>query len=157
MKSTSSRRCNLLLSLAITLLALMLTHTPTSVVVGFSVNTMTIHGSNSRMIRTFRSMNTVVVLKDTKREEDTVVTSSSTGADEATKISLEEKMKNWEASDEEIKAATLGGVVPERADGFDVGLYIAFPFMVIGCLLFLAFPLLVGNIDVSSVGPPPTS
>eukprot|EP00584_Thalassiosira_punctigera_P003660 CAMPEP_0172536284 /NCGR_PEP_ID=MMETSP1067-20121228/8078_1 /TAXON_ID=265564 ORGANISM="Thalassiosira punctigera, Strain Tpunct2005C2" /NCGR_SAMPLE_ID=MMETSP1067 /ASSEMBLY_ACC=CAM_ASM_000444 /LENGTH=131 /DNA_ID=CAMNT_0013321327 /DNA_START=9 /DNA_END=404 /DNA_ORIENTATION=- len=82
-----------------------------------------------------------------------------------TATSLEEKMKSWEASDEEIRAATLGGVVPgtsiggggERTDAFDVGLYIAFPFMVISCLAFVFFPLLVGNIDVTSVGPPPTS
>jgi len=72
-------------------------------------------------------------------------------------------MKSWEASDEEIRAATLGGVIPggksggDRTDGFDIGLYIAFPFMVIGCLIFAFFPLIVGNIDVTSVGPPPTS
>ena len=76
---------------------------------------------------------------------------------EATRLSLEEKMAKWEATEEEIKAATLGGVVPKRADSFDVGLYVAFPFMVIGCFLFLAFPFLADKIDVSSVGPPPTS
>jgi len=83
---------------------------------------------------------------------------------ETTKKSLEEKMKNWEATEEELRAATLGGVVPQkredgggRTDSFDVGLYVAFPFMIIGCLLFLAFPFLVNNIDVSTVGPPPTS
>ena len=74
-------------------------------------------------------------------------------------------MKSWEASEEEIKAATLGGVVPGsmsgggdgRSDAFDIGLYIAFPIMVIGCLIFAFFPLIVSNIDVTSVGPPPTS
>eukprot|EP00578_Thalassiosira_sp_NH16_P015004 CAMPEP_0181111506 /NCGR_PEP_ID=MMETSP1071-20121207/19311_1 /TAXON_ID=35127 /ORGANISM="Thalassiosira sp., Strain NH16" /LENGTH=134 /DNA_ID=CAMNT_0023195403 /DNA_START=136 /DNA_END=540 /DNA_ORIENTATION=+ len=77
--------------------------------------------------------------------------------------SLEEKMKSWEASEEEIKAATLGGVVPgggnaaERTDAFDVGLYIAFPIMVVSCLAFIFFPFLIGNIDITSVGPPPTS
>jgi hypothetical protein len=70
--------------------------------------------------------------------------------------SLEEKMKGWEASEEEIKAATLGGIVP-RSDAFDVGLYIAFPLMVISGLLFAFFPLIMGNIDTSSVGAPPTS
>lgn len=75
----------------------------------------------------------------------------------ATKLSLEEKMKNWEASEEELKAASLGGQVPQRSDGFDIGLYVAFPFMIIACLLFLAFPFIAGNLDVSSVGPPPTS
>ena len=52
--------------------------------------------------------------------------------------SLERKMSRWEATDEEIKAATLGGVTPgglggkERNDSFDIGLYIAFPFMIRG-------------------------
>ena len=58
-------------------------------------------------------------------------------------------MKSWEASEEEIKAATLGGVVPGggsgdgvgRTDAFDVGLYIAFPIMVLACLA-------VSDIDV---------
>ncbi|KAL7435632.1 hypothetical protein ACHAXH_003268 [Discostella pseudostelligera] len=55
-------------------------------------------------------------------------------------------MKSWEASEDEIKAATLGGLVPGtrigagrnesagRADAFDVGLYIAFPIMILSCL-----------------------
>ncbi len=80
-------------------------------------------------------------------------------------LTLEEKMKSWEASEEEIRAATLGGVIPggsssdnsNRTDAFDIGLYIAFPIMVIGCLAFAFFPLIVSNIDVTSVGPPPTS
>lgn len=75
----------------------------------------------------------------------------------ATSASLESKMKSWEASEEEIKAATLGGVVPGRTDAFDVGLYIAFPLMVLSGLAFAFFPLIMGNIDASSVGPPPTS
>ena len=73
-------------------------------------------------------------------------------------------MKSWEATEEEMKAATLGGVIPgssnsseNRSDAFDIGLYIAFPIMVIGCLIFAFFPLIVSNIDVTSVGPPPTS
>lgn len=75
------------------------------------------------------------------------------------KLTLEEKMKNWQATEEEVKAATLGGVVPseERSDAFDVGLYILFPFMVLGGLAVAFFPLIVGNIDTSSLGPPPTS
>ena len=98
-------------------------------------------------------------------------------------VSLAEKMKSWEASEDEIRSATLGGVVPglsapgikgfdgkfgdkngrsegavtgSRTDAFDVGLYIAFPIMVLSCLAFVFFPFLIGNIDVSSVGPPPT-
>lgn len=79
-----------------------------------------------------------------------------------TKLSLEDKMKSWEASEEEIRAASLGGVVPsgnsgERTDAFDVGLYILFPIMIIGLGLFAFFPILVQNIDVTSVGPPPTT
>lgn len=78
-----------------------------------------------------------------------------------TKLSLEEKMKKWEASEEEIKAATLGGVgIPkanrERTGAFDIGLYVAFPFMIIGSLMFALFPFVMDKIDVSSVGPPPT-
>ena len=75
--------------------------------------------------------------------------------------SLEEKMSKWEATDEEIKAATLGGVTPgglggrKGVDGFDLGLYVAFPFMILGSLLFAIFPLIMDKIDVSSVGPPP--
>jgi hypothetical protein len=85
------------------------------------------------------------------------------GPKTTTTLSLEDKMKSWEATEEEIKAATLGGLVPqlrdnskERNDAFDVGLYIAFPFMVVSGLMFALFPLIVGNLDVNSVGPPPT-
>ena len=94
----------------------------------------------------------------------------------ATKLSLEEKMAQWEATDEEKKAATLGGLIPEpmmgsgrkssgeeetgvsaeRSDAFDVGLYIAFPIMVLSGLFFALFPFIMGSIDVDSVGPPPT-
>jgi hypothetical protein len=81
--------------------------------------------------------------------------SESSEGDEDTKKSLEDKMAGWEASEEEIKASTLGGVVPGRSDAFDVGLYIAFPFMIIGSLLFAFFPFIMDKIDVSSVGPPP--
>jgi hypothetical protein len=75
----------------------------------------------------------------------------------AAKISLEEKMKGWEATPEEIKASTLGGVVPKpRSDGFDVGLWIMFPFLIVTSLLFFVFPFIKDSIDVSSIGPPPT-
>lgn len=72
------------------------------------------------------------------------------------KKSLEEKMASWEATDEEIKAASLGGITPRRADGFDVGLYIAFPIIVLSSLAFAFFPFIMDKIDVTSVGPPPT-
>lgn len=104
------------------------------------------------MISTLANARSKIVLREAEEPQD-----GEDSKKDATKISLEEKMAGWEASEEEIKAATLGGVVPERTDSFDVGLYVAFPFMIIGCLLFLAFPFIAGNIDVSSVGPPPTS
>lgn len=74
------------------------------------------------------------------------------------KKTLEEKMASWEASEEEMKAASLGGLTPGRgrADGFDIGLYIAFPIIVATSLLFAVFPFIMDKIDVSSVGPPPT-
>jgi hypothetical protein len=77
------------------------------------------------------------------------------------KLTLEEKMKSWEATEEERKAASLGGLIPttasrERTGVFYVGLYIAFPLMVLSGLAFALFPLIVGNLDVDSVGPPPT-
>jgi hypothetical protein len=94
------------------------------------------------------------------------LSNTNNGADvssDQTKLSLEDKMKSWEATEDEIKAASLGGVVPkgssagERSDAFDVGLYILFPVMIVGLGLFAFFPILVQNIDVTSVGPPPTS
>jgi hypothetical protein len=96
---------------------------------------------------------------DNGHEIATTTTTTTT-----TQQSLQEKMKKWQASEEEIKAASLGGVVPKkqqqqqdggRSDSFDVGLYVAFPFMIVACLLFLAFPFFADHIDVSSVGPPP--
>lgn len=113
----------------------------------------------------------------------------SSGPSSSSAVSLAEKMKSWETTEDEIRSATLGGIVPGgvsapgikgfdgkfgdrissegggvttpagaggRTDAFDVGLYIAFPIMVLSCLAFVFFPLLIGNIDVSSVGPPPT-
>ena len=74
----------------------------------------------------------------------------------ATKTSLEDKMASWEASEEEIKAASLGGVVPGRADAFDLGLYVLFVPMVAALLGFFFFPMIIGNIDTSEFGPPPT-
>ena len=86
-----------------------------------------------------------------------VFMSSEDGEEEpSAKESLEEKMKKWEATEEEQKAATLGGGVPGRSDSFDLVLYILFPFMVLSGLAFAFFPLIMDKIDVDSVGPPPT-
>eukprot|EP00977_Amphora_coffeiformis_P006356 scaffold1353_cov161-Amphora_coffeaeformis.AAC.28 len=93
---------------------------------------------------------TVLEASDSKDED---------GMKPTTKMTLEEKMKSWEATEEEVKAATLGGLVPggnNRSDAFDVGLYIAFPLMVLSGLAFAFFPLIMGNLDVDGVGPPPT-
>jgi hypothetical protein len=104
---------------------------------------------------------------DTSLEDDDLDTKNAG----TPKLSLEEKMKQWEATEEEMKAATLGGLIPEslrpssskggkmdreRSDAFDVGLYIAFPIMVLSGLFFALFPFIMGSIDVGSVGPPPT-
>eukprot|EP00978_Attheya_sp_CCMP212_P032310 scaffold125554_cov46-Attheya_sp.AAC.2 len=88
---------------------------------------------------------------------DTTITTSSTGTPTSgVKESLDEKMKKWDATEEEIKKATLGGVVPGgRVDGFDIGLYIMFPIIVLTSVFFGIFPFIMDKIDVSSVGPPP--
>ncbi len=122
----------------------------TNVSTAFTVNNIRISSSvvtsSSTSKTLFKS-----ALFNTDTENDTP---SST--DEATKKSLEDKMKEWEASEEEIKAASLGGVTPGRADGFDIGLFLAFPFIVGSALFFAVFPFIMDKIDVSSVGPPPT-
>jgi len=86
--------------------------------------------------------------------EDPAVPTDAPAGDGAAKLSLEEKMLAWEATDEEKRASTLGGIVPS-SDGFDVGLWIMFPFIVATSLLFFVFPFIMDKIDVSSVGPPP--
>lgn len=47
--------------------------------------------------------------------------------------------------------------MPSKLDGFDVGLNISGIILFPLALLLLTFPIWVGNLDVSSVGPPPTS
>ena len=90
--------------------------------------------------------------EDSKNDDNQQEASLSDAASQ----SLQEKMKSWEATEEEARAATLGGVVPGRSDAFDVGLYIAFPLMVLSGLAFAIFPFIMENLDVDSVGPPPT-
>jgi len=92
----------------------------------------------------------IVVRKSTENESEVETATEQ-------KLTLEEKMKSWEATDEELKAASLGGVIPgKNADGFDIGLALAFPLMIGTSLLFLLFPFIKDSIDVTSVGPPPT-
>jgi len=66
-------------------------------------------------------------------------------------------MKKWDATEAEVKGATLGGVIPSlnRLDAFDAGLYILFPFMVLSGIGFAFFPFTMDKIDVDSVGQPP--
>jgi hypothetical protein len=94
-------------------------------------------------------------------------------------LTLEEKMKSWEATDEEKRAATLGGLTPGSLDGrldashlqmpklfltrppltwvflgFDIGLAIAFPFIVGTCALFILFPMYAPGLAGSVEAPP---
>mmetsp|Transcript_26681 Transcript_26681/g.58481 ORF Transcript_26681/g.58481 Transcript_26681/m.58481 type:complete len:157 (+) Transcript_26681:307-777(+) len=89
------------------------------------------------------------------RESSEESSGDKDSGDETEKISLEDKMKSWEASEEELRAASLGGVIPqplkERTEAFDIGLYIAFPIMVLTGLAFAFFPFIMGNIDVSNI------
>ena len=68
------------------------------------------------------------------------------------KEKLEAKMAAWESASTEVSEEEGG----ELFDGFDLGLWIAFPFIVFASLLFFVFPFIMDSIDVSSVGPPPT-
>jgi len=72
--------------------------------------------------------------------------------------SLEQKMSSWEATEEERKSTTLGGLIPgsSGADSFDIGLYVAFPFLFGSLFLFLVFPFLRDSLDVASLESPPT-
>ena len=65
-------------------------------------------------------------------------------SDDEVSDALKDKMMSWEATEEERKAATLGGLTPTSSgvDGFDLGLYIAFPFLFGSLCLFLFFPLI---------------
>jgi hypothetical protein len=84
---------------------------------------------------------------------------ASTDSDD-TKSRLAEKMASWEASEEELRNASLGGLIPGKAnriDGFDLGLWILFPLMVGTAAILLFLPLFIDQIDINSVGPPPTS
>jgi hypothetical protein len=86
-----------------------------------------------------------------------------------TVASLEEKMSKWEASDEELRSKTLGGNLPlgmpgrmtrkdqpTKMDGFDMGMALSAVILIPLTLAVLAFPFLIGGIDVNSVGLPPS-
>ena len=70
------------------------------------------------------------------------VESASTN-DSATKKSLEEKMKDWESTEEELKEKSLGGLyMGRKSDEFDIGIALAFPVII---LIFVVFPFIVGQ------------
>lgn len=88
--------------------------------------------------------------------------------------SLQQKMASWDATDEEQRASTLGGNLPlvglpgkpgrmtrkdqpTKMDGFDVGMNISGLVLFPLAILLLSVPFWIGTIDVSDVGPPPTS
>ena len=121
---------------------------------GFSLNNPSLVTTS---IRTANAKNFPSQLHANELDSETAgAADTASSTSEVSKKSLEDKMKDWEASDEEIKNASLGGVVPGRTDGFDIGLFLAFPFIVGSALFFAIFPLIMDKIDVSSVGPPPT-
>ena len=87
--------------------------------------------------------------------------------------SLEEKMAAWEATEEEQRKATLGGIIPgklpgppgratrtdqpDKMDGFDVGMNISGIILFPLAVVIATCPFWIGGLDVSSFGPPPTS
>ena len=82
-------------------------------------------------------------------------------------------MAAWEATEEEQRKATLGGIIPgklpgppgratrtdqpDKMDGFDVGMNISGIILFPLAVVIATFPFWIGGLDVSSVGPPPTS
>jgi len=121
--------------------------------VGFTISPQT------RLAQTFsvNQQSFRVLTRVAAVDEDSAGDAGDAGDAEAKKKALQEKMASWEATDEEIRAASLGGLTPGKrgTDGFDIGLYIAFPIMVVTGLLFAFFPFIMDKIDVTSVGPPP--
>lgn len=69
-------------------------------------------------------------------------------------VSLEDKMKSWEATDEERRAKTLLGVVPGKFDAFELGLNIAFPLILVTFIGIAFFPFYAASL-AGDAGPPP--
>ena len=100
-------------------------------------------------------------------------TASEAETEATAAASLEEKMAKWDASEEEQRSTTLGGNLPlvglpgkpgrvtrtdqpTKMDGFDIGMVLSAVILIPLTLAIFAFPFLIGNVDVNSVGPPPT-
>jgi len=73
--------------------------------------------------------------------------------DASVAASLEAKLKSFEATEEEQRAATLGGLIPgsSGADAFDVSLYLAAIPLFGSLALFLFFPLLAPKLAESGL------
>lgn len=64
----------------------------------------------------------------------------------ATKKSLEEKMKDWESTEEEIREKSLGGLyVGRKTDGFDAGIVVALSVVVGAGALFAVYSGVAGH------------
>ena len=99
---------------------------------------------------TFRNSNVFVrnEVRKIRMTSDSNMDTPLSDEEQDVKVRLEEKMAGWENMPE---ASGKKGF-----DGFDLGLWVMFPFIVATSLLFFVFPFIMDKIDVSSVGPPPT-
>ena len=77
-------------------------------------------------------------------------------SDAAVAASLEAKLKSFEATPEEERAATLGGMIPGSSgtDAFDISLYLAAIPLFGSLALFLFFPAIAPMLAGSEIPPP---
>ena len=75
---------------------------------------------------------------------------------QAVAASLEAKLKSFEATPEEERAATLGGMIPGSSgtDAFDISLYLAAIPLFGSLALFLFFPAIAPMLAGSDLPPP---
>ena len=75
---------------------------------------------------------------------------------DAAVASLEAKLKSFEATPEEERAATLGGMIPGSSgtDAFDISLYLAAIPLFGSLALFLFFPAIAPMLAGSEIPPP---
>ena len=75
---------------------------------------------------------------------------------QAVAASLEAKLKSFEATPEEERAATLGGMIPGSSgtDAFDISLYLAAIPLFGSLALFLFFPAIAPMLAGSEIPPP---
>jgi hypothetical protein len=105
----------------------------------------------AQILRAMRRRRATVCLSSEGEEASTTTGDKDIIVEESDAISsLDKKMASWEATEEEKAAATLGGLTPGKMDSFDIGLAIAFPFIVGTCLLFLLFPFIGESLSAGS-------